>query len=268
MQFTQQTNYDIAVLIPHFNNYSGLIRSIRTIKSVYQVLIIVIDDGSQFKIDLTEVNKFEFEVVILSNHENKGIEFSLNRGLKYIIENFSVPFIARLDCGDLMSPERLDKQYKFMSQNPEINLLGSWVDFFSGEKKLYRLRFPAAHGEISKAMMLRVCFIHPAVMFRTDVVSRVGYYPLNYPAAEDYAFFMKVLSSSKTANIQEVLTLVESNPDGISLSKRNIQLRSRMRIVWKYRGISPYFVLGIIKLFLLMIIPYKLILLVKKQIYT
>ncbi|MEI7508258.1 MAG: glycosyl transferase family 2, partial [Flavobacterium sp.] len=89
-------------------------------------------------------------------------------------------------------------------------------------------------------------------------------YPTNYEAAEDYAYFFEIIKNFETANIQEFLIKYEITHDGISISKRKTQVKSRLRIIMKhfYFGFWPIY--GLIRNFLLYIVPYSLILKIKK----
>ena len=78
---------------------------------------------------------------------------------------------------------------------------------------------------------------------------------------------MKIVNEAKAENIPEVLTKVEYNDKGISMSLRRIQLNSRLKVVWKYRRLSAYFLIGILKLLILKMIPYRIILSIKRKIY-
>ena len=51
---------------------------------------------------------------------------------------------------------------------------------------------------------------------------------------EDYEFFFRISKKFRVSNIDEVLIKKEINPNSISLSKRKVQLKSRLRIQLNY----------------------------------
>ncbi len=262
-----RAKYDVVVLIPHFNNLSGLRTSIQSIYSNYKPLILIVDDGSadELKPQLDDLQAFtNYKIKLILLHNNYGIENALNTGLVSIERENLALYVARLDCGDTMDKNRIDLQIDLLNKNSDISLVGSDVEFRSNGKKQFRLRFPSNYKKIRNWMFLKVCFIHPAVMFRLSVIETVGPYPTEYPAAEDYAFFMRIIKHFKTASIPQVLTYVENNTKGISISNRSIQLRSRMKVVLEYKSLSPYWVLGYIKLLLLLVLPSKIIFSIKR----
>ncbi len=255
-------DYGIVVLIPHYNNLNGLKKSIQSIVYDKNFLILIIDDGS---VSTQKPNESDFilldhiSIKVLNNTKNEGIEFSLNKGLKFIISHQLSKYIARLDCGDIMINNRLERQVRYLEVNKDVDLVGSWVKFVQNDKDLFTVRLPTNHSRIYRKMMVKVCFIHPAVMFRTSALNKVGLYPNDFPAAEDYAFFMKFVKQLKTSNIPEVLTIVENNPNGISISKRKVQLKSRLKVIKKYTTSKLYFIFGVLKIWLLILIPFKLV---------
>lgn len=264
--------YDFHILIPFYNNLPGLIRSLRSI--VYDPLaycLLIVDDGSKEMLrheDLLSYLPQSLSLTILRLRENQGITKALNTGLKWLEENGNSRYIARLDCGDLCTPDRFDRQVAFLDGHPEVGLVGSWCifkDFRTGDS--YRYKTPTEHKKILKEMHFRNVFIHPTVMWRSDMTRKVGVYPENFPRAEDYGFFYEIISVSEAAVLPSELVISEINPQGISLQFRREQLKSRMKVVRQYGKNRIFRLLGVLKLWLLLVIPYKIILNIKKLIY-
>ena len=182
---------NIAVLIPHYNALDRLIRSIRSIDEIIEVDLVIVDDGSDVQLKKEDFNFYQSgNVEVINLFENQGIEHALNTGLK-AIQQRDYTYIARLDCGDTCIKDRFAKQLDFLNKNQEVELIGTWVNIVDENGKLlYELKHPIEHENISKKMFLNTMFVHPSVCFRANLVEKIGYYPLKYPAAEDYAFFL------------------------------------------------------------------------------
>jgi hypothetical protein len=143
--------------------------------------------------------------------------------------------------------------------------LAAGVIFRIRKKKIkYNYKTPEHHRQIQKAMYFRNVFIHPTVIFRCGILNKAGLYPESYPHAEDYAWFWKIVNLVKTAIIPLYLVTCEENTHGISQKNRNLQLRSRMAIVKEFGLNFAFKQLGILKIRILMKIPYSFILQVKK----
>lgn len=255
-------NSDIIVLIPHYNNLPGLQNSLASIHFPSKIDVLVVDDGSSEKPDLEQLNSDfgdRLNLHLLFNQQNQGIEITLNNGLSYILSHMSARYIARLDCGDLCAPDRFTKQKAFLDANKDVYLIGSWVEFFYQGKPVYTYKAPTNHQDIQNNMFLKCSFIHPSVMFRTAALKETGLYPLQYEAAEDYALFFKFVRRFRTHILPEALTFCELNPKGISRTKRTVQLKSKIRIILDNKSLSPYFLLGLGRSYLLLLLPYSIV---------
>ena len=148
---------NIALLIPHYNNPNGLVRSLSSISVTEQVDVFIVDDGSlKHKInesDIVDSFKANGRVFFKYLDVNLGIENALNSGIKFILSIHTYNYIARLDCGDLCLGNRFELQVDFMKKNPKIKLLGSnAIAVDSDYKFLYNSVFPENHKEIQDRM--------------------------------------------------------------------------------------------------------------------
>ena len=240
-----------------------------SISDLEPVDVIIVDDGSTKKPD-ESLLKSKFpkinNIKVILNKKNEGIDYALNKGLAYIKKR-KYKYVARLDCGDLAYPHRFKLQKEFLENNKDIFLVGSWVRFISPHgKTLFIFRPPTKHEDIKKRMFINNMFIHPSVMFRTAIIDIVGYYPTNYKNAEDYAFFFKIAKTLKVANIPEILLDYEVNPQGLSISKRKQQLKSRLKVIVDNFDFSIYATYGILRNLLIYFLPYSFIEPLKKVI--
>ncbi|WP_343618374.1 glycosyltransferase [Flavobacterium sp.] len=255
------------LLIPYYNNSEGLIKSIESINENEEIDIFIVDDGSIHKFDesiILSVFKGKGEIFFEYLENNTGIETALNTGLKIIIDK-RYKYVARLDCGDICLGKRFAVQQKFLNENPNIKIVGSNVLAADTDGTfLYSINLPLQNKEIKSKMYFNSMLIHPAVMFSTEILKIVGLYPLNYKSAEDYAFFFTISKTFDMANIEEYLTQIEINEKGISLQKRKQQVKSRITIIKEnfYFGFYPIY--GLMRNYILLILPYRFILFLKK----
>ena len=229
---------ELCLLIPCYNNFHGLISSLKSIHYDFKKhLILIIDDGSSNIItnnNITHALKspLNFQIVRLS--QNMGITKALNKGLEFIYSNFSVKYIARLDCGDICTINRFYTQTKFLDYNPDIHLVGSWCYFKNPQSgEAFKYITPTNHKYIKRSMHFRNVFIHPTVMWRAAAFNKLMY-PEKYPYAEDYGLFYDMITEVKSAIINQFLVTCELNNNGISISKRSIQLKSRLKVITDY----------------------------------
>lgn len=143
---------------------------------------------------------------------NKGLATALNVGLTHC----SHELVARMDTDDVALPGRFEKQIRFMQDNPEIDVVSSWIEE-RGQKLEpggFLKRVPARHEEIVKFSKRRNPINHPASVYRKSSVLAVGGYPLIFP--EDYALWSCMLVKGyRFANMQEVLLHMRTGDDFI-----------------------------------------------------
>lgn len=266
----QKKQLHFCILIPCYNDEQGLIEALQSVQyPAENFLTVIVDDGSQIPLSRGALEKVLGKVLpfhLIQLPQNKGITEALNAGLNWILQHTESDFIARLDCRDTCHPERFFRQVQFLNAHPPIGLLGSWCRFEEKNTSYsYTYKTPTKHNSIIKAMHLRNVFIHPTVMFRTHLVQKAGFYPSQYPAAEDYAFFWTICRYVETAILNQVLITCAINRQGISYQKRKEQLASRRRIVSRYSTHVVMKKLGLLKIDLLQLIPYSFIMYVKNR---
>lgn len=255
---------NVVVLIPHFNNPHGLMKSLASIHANENIDVLIVDDGSLHntidEVVVTPFFKANGTITYVYLKTNQGIEHALNYGINTVLELKKHQFIARLDCGDTCLGERFQIQEEFLNTNPSIKFIGSnAVAVDTKGTVLYKSNYPLKSKDIQNRMYLNAMFIHPSIMFDIEIVSIVGRYPTIYKAAEDYAFFFNIVTQFQTANLPEFLVQYEINPSGISFSKRKQQVWSRIRVIKDnfYFGFWPIY--GLFRNLVLYVVPNSII---------
>jgi len=253
------TEADIAVLMPIYNDEPGLLKSLRSLPTEEILDVVIVDDGSTPPLSVPEKANGH-NVRLLKMPHNSGIEAALNYGLEFIRRR-GYRFVARLDGGDVAVTGRFAKQRQYLLAHPECVLVGSHVEFVrpdDSRESLYRV--PTEDAAIRRAMHYRTCFLHPAIMFRANILDTTGLYSTHYPAAEDYELFFRFLNHGQVANLDEVLCRAEDNPAGISRHRRRRQLVSCMKIKLTYFAPTMWeSYVGLIRDLTMMVTPYRIV---------
>ena len=259
------------LLIPCYNHFEGLIAALETV--FYQrdlFIIVIVDDGSEIPVSVQAIKSRianDYALTVLRNEENKGITFSLNKGLEWIKKNADVKYIARLDCNDLCARDRFYRQVGYLDEHADVGLLGSWCVFENKKKSLkYYYKTPTDHNAILRDMHLRNILIHPTVMFRKTLMETTGDYPYDFIHAEDYAFFWQLIKVSRCAILNEFLVTCEIDDEGLSLKNREKQLLSRIKVIRRF-GTNPFLkTIGMMRAAILLLIPKQMFLNIKNLI--
>jgi glycosyltransferase involved in cell wall biosynthesis len=256
------------LLIPVYNNWEGLLRSLKSINYPSgHHLVVIVDDGSLEPIttEMLGAAALESPFHLICLPQNKGITEALNTGLRWIKEHTTARYIARLDCSDTCHPNRFHRQVAFLDAHPEVGLLGTWCTFQSEDGSIsYPYTTPLEHAAIEKEMHLRNVFIHPTVMWRAALLDKAGVYPYDFPNAEDYALFWALIKISKGAVLDQYLVTCAFSGKGISMGNREAQLKSRWKVVRHFGNNRVRQLLGFFKTKLLLFVPQRVILWLKK----
>ena len=142
--------------------------------------------------------------------ENVGLGKALNVGL----QSCSYPIIARMDTDDICKPDRFEKQLSVFKNNPDIDVVSSWIDEFEDDitNVLSTRKLPETHSEIYAYGKKRCPVNHPVVMFKKSAVLAAGGY-MHLPLFEDYYLWVRMLvNGAKFYNIQDSLLYFRTSP--------------------------------------------------------
>ena len=114
---------DIAVLMSVYNPGSKLHLTLDSLRAqTVPFTLYLVDDGSVTKPDYAALLAgFDYRLIELSR--NWGISIAVNCGLSELMKNDHA-YVARMDCGDIAHPERLEVQRRFLDARPDVGILG------------------------------------------------------------------------------------------------------------------------------------------------
>ena len=204
------------------NYLSPAIESILN-QTVTDFEFIIINDGSTDETAtlLEEFSKKDSRIKVLTNKTNKGLPYSLNKGLKIARGKY----IARMDDDDWSFPTRFQKQVEFLEKNK--NIVATGCSF----QKDFIL---PADPEIAKILAFwDVPVIHPCAMIRRSFLKKHKIqYPESFPNAEDMPFWFDIAIKHNGAisNLSEILLFKAG-----SSPKQKDYLKKQRNSVYKYR---------------------------------
>lgn len=185
--------------------------------------IVLVKDGpltSKLNAVIDDFQKKYDLLKILENGTNLGLSLALSKGL---IE-CSFEYVARMDADDICRADRFEIQMNYISQNLDVDILGSWaVKIDSDGNDVGLLRTPLEHAKIND-LIWSCPFIHPSVILKKSRIIEVGNYNLLAgPRQDDYdLWFRCAFKQYKFANLPE--TLLYYRYDNETLKKNNIKV--------------------------------------------
>ena len=209
---------NITVLMPAYNCGKYIAHSVKSILSQTHkdFELIIIDDGSD---DNTEeiVMSFKEPRIIYRKTVHMGTSAALNLGLSIALNDW----VARIDADDLNVPDRLEKQIKFLDENPDYDIVSCWSVYFKDPAKvLFLLEEPVEHEDIYEHLDLHNRLNQSGVIYRKSIIIEAGYNE-NYKNNEDFELFHRIRDSVKFYNIPEFLVYTRIRSDSRTYSNNN-----------------------------------------------
>ena len=151
---------------------------------------------------------------MISNTENIGLTKNLNVGIK----KAKYDYIARMDSDDISTKDRLKKQFLFLNNNPDIDIVGSFcIDINENGNKIGQRKLPIKHEDIAKEIVKFNPIIHPSVMFKKKSIITLGGYNEKFRTTQDYALWFDALAKGlRFYNLPENLLFYRVNDDYLS----------------------------------------------------
>jgi glycosyltransferase involved in cell wall biosynthesis len=224
----------VATVIPVFQAQAELDQTLCSLRnSSIPNTVFVVDDGSLPPIQLpVEDSQMDVHYLRLSSHQ--GIVAALNAGITAAVGE-GYEYIARIDAGDLATPNRLPLQVAWLDAHSRCMLVGCDAEVRTEDGAYcFTIQPPRDPVVLAKALHERAWLLHPSVMFRACVFKEVGLYSGAYEAAEDYDLFLRIAQKYEIGVVPEPLLIYMLRPGSISARKGRVQAISRLRIQLSY----------------------------------
>lgn len=211
----------VSVLMPVYNGARYLRAAVDSILSqtLRDFELIAVDDGSTDGSGslLADYQAQDARLRLLRQPSNQGIVAALNLGL----QQARGEFIARMDCDDISHPDRLARQVAFLQAHPQVGMLGTDALFIDPDgRRLARMGHPREDLSIRWTSLLANFFFHPTLMFRRSILVENGLlYRAEFTGAEDYDLWVRMLPTTRAANLPLPLVRYRVHPHSLSSRK-------------------------------------------------
>lgn len=234
----------VSVLMTAYNAAPFVERAVISIfNQTYQNLeIIVVDDGSTdntYQL-LRDLKKNDKRLKIFRLKQNLGPSLASNFGL----EKVRGKFIARMDADDVSLPDRVEKQIKFLLQNPDIVIVGGQCILIDENgDAIGKKDFPTNHREIYDALFSINPIQHPSAMINASLLpQRALYYHNHSLLAHDLELVFKLSQYGKLANLKDVVLYYRQHRNSLSLRNPKETFRATLQVrqrAVQYFGYRP-----------------------------
>lgn len=181
----------VSVLIPAYNSQEFILDALSSVtaQTLGDFEVVVVDDASTDPTPQLVAGYEDPRVRVIRMNKHSGVADSLCCGLSFC----RAPLVARFDSDDLCRADRLELQVAVMDERPELGAVGSAALLIGATGALLGTRrVPIGVDKVVRRLRWRNALIHPSVMFRKELVERVGGYRRSAGSFEDYDLWLRL----------------------------------------------------------------------------
>jgi glycosyltransferase involved in cell wall biosynthesis len=180
--------------------------------------LLLIDDSTNTD-TITAIDaliRSDSRIRLIRGKERFGFVKALNIGLRQARGKY----IARMDGDDISLPNRFELQVDFLKKNPDISVVGGFIDIINkGGKVTSHRNYATSFSKVILFALVRNPLLHPTVMFRKEVLEKGFYYDETFLKAEDLELWLRLINNGyKISNVPD--TVLSYRVDGNFVYKR------------------------------------------------
>ncbi|RLD50552.1 MAG: hypothetical protein DRI94_08330 [Bacteroidetes bacterium] len=212
----------VSIILPVYNAEKYLKFAIDSVLSqTYEKFeLIIINDGStdsSFEI----IKSYSDNRIKLINHNNNiGYVYRLNEG----IEISKGVFIARIDSDDIWKTNKLSEQIKAFEKNTNLFFIATDFNMIDKNGKVISIVKNSKYSNIKNNILKKSLICHSSIIFKKDICKSIGIYNENIKYAEDYNYWIRILSKYDGIILPQTLTDYRITNDSVSFKKRKVQI--------------------------------------------
>lgn len=192
----------VSIGIPFYNSAKYLDFAIRSVlnQSYSNWELILVDDGSKDEsLLIAEKYASDSRIILVSDGKNKGLPARLNE-LSILAKG---KYYARMDADDIMFPNRIEAQLKFMQENPNVDVIGACAVSIDNQNNIVGKRnCTRGFKNGKKEIIQNGCFIHPSVMGKRSWFVNYSY-DIEFKRSQDLELWVRTVDSSQFYILEE-----------------------------------------------------------------
>lgn len=229
---TDECQPKVSIGLPVYNGHRTLRDAVRSVlmQTHKDWELILADDGStDGSLELMRQIR-DPRVRVLSDGQNRGLVWRLNQ----IAQEARGKYLARMDADDMMHPERIERQARFLQSHPECDVVGTDAYAFAEGTETWRALPSPGAGRDAHEVPVRGHFNHPTIMGKTEWF-RSNPYDAGYGRAEDLELWCRTFSKSRFELMRDPLLLYRIGKSGSGYGRKyRASARTVRRILRRY----------------------------------
>lgn len=235
----------VSVIMPVYNAGEYLVEALDSVfAQTYQnIEVIAINDGSTDKSlqILRKYAKNETRLKAITYKRNKGVGAAANKG----VAAAKGDYIARMDADDIIPPDRIKKQVKYLLENPNVVVVGGQVELINEYKSpIVAKRFPYIHKDIVNLAFETMPIQQGAMMVNKKLLpAEFVWYRTKLETSEDLDFFFRIFKYGQGANVKDTVLFYRQHGKSITQAQNPKKIffqacKVRLLAIFDY-GIVP-----------------------------
>src|SRR5436190_2388979 len=214
----------ISVITPVFNTPSPWLRECveSVLSQTYKKRELILIDDHSTEADalrsLTELAASDSRIILAKDEKRRGISAASNRGLALARGDW----VAFLDHDDLLEPDALFQNVKWIQDHPDADVI------YSDEDKLTERGFdsPIFKPDWSPDYFLTCNYVCHLTLIRRELVERMGGFRSEFDGAQDYDLFLRI--TEQTNRIDHVPRVLYHWRRTLNSTADNIRCKPKM----------------------------------------
>ena len=221
----------ISILIPCYNAEKWIEQAITSaLNQTYDnIEVIVVDDGSTDR--SLEIIKSFGEQINWSTNENRGGNFTRNR----LLELSKGSWLQYLDADDYLLPNKIAQQVKFLSQNPDTDVVYSpsiIQHHYSQSDQINKEILPIPQPHDPWILLARWYLPQTgSPLWRKQAIIDVGGWKENQPCCQEHELYLRLLQAGKKFNYFDHAASVYRQWSESTVCKQNKSETYRRRLI-------------------------------------
>lgn len=228
----------VSVIIPTYNREKVIERSVRSVlnQTYKNIEVIIVDDGSK---DNTEkiIKSINDERIIYYKQKNGGASKARNTGVKLATSDY----IAFHDSDDSWREDKLEKQMKYMMENPQVGMV--YCDYLMHRVDGMTYAVPGdinfigeLEGDMFLTLLVNNTIGTPTMLLKKSLFEEFGGFDDSLHCLEDWDFALRFSEYYYIGYINEVLIDAYQQPGSVSTNGQGY-FETRCRMIAKYKDI-------------------------------
>lgn len=183
--------------------------------------------STQEAIDSVKAQTFhDFEIIVIDDKEQKGPSWARNSGAKQA----KGEYLAFLDSDDLWEKKKLEKQLKFLKENPQYKICYTNEKWIRNGQHLNQMKKHRKFGGWIFEKCLPLCIISASsILMEKKVFDDLGGFDESLPVCEDYDLWLRMALKYSIGYLDEKL-IIKRGGHADQLSKKYFGM-DRFRII-------------------------------------